>query len=184
MELFGNHSTGLNDALIFHQYPLRTPDDVFTKLNGGTVFTQIDSANASYLQVEVDDALKELLTINTHRGLFSYNHLPFGVKSAPGIFQQIMDSLIAGLDGCAAYLDDVVVTGRTIEEHIANLEALFERIHQFDFRVRIEKCNFLVPQIHYLGNTIDANGRHPDPFKAGVIKKVHLSMTSGMCGRS
>ncbi|PIO72744.1 integrase core domain protein [Teladorsagia circumcincta] len=171
IRLCADYSTGLNDALMLHQHPLPTPDDVFTKLNGGTVFTQIDFADA-YLQVEVDDASKELLTINTHRGLFSFNRLPFGVKSAPGIFQQIMDSMIAGLDGCAAYLDDVIVTGRTTEEHIANLEALFQRIHEFGFRVRIEKCSFLMPQIRYLGNIIDADGRHPDPAKTEVIKKM------------
>ncbi|PIO69892.1 hypothetical protein TELCIR_08274 [Teladorsagia circumcincta] len=59
-----------------------------------------------------------------------------------------------------------------MEEHTANLEALFERIHEFGFRVRIEKCSFLMPQIRHLGNIIDANGRHPDPAKTEVIKKM------------
>ncbi|EPB70809.1 hypothetical protein ANCCEY_10103 [Ancylostoma ceylanicum] len=111
LHLCADSSTGLDDALMLHQHPLPTPDDVFTKLNGGTVFTQLDIADA-YLQVEVDENSKELLTINTHRGLFRYDRLPFGVKSAPGIFQQIIDSMIAGLGGCAAYFDDVIVTGR------------------------------------------------------------------------
>ncbi|EYC37500.1 hypothetical protein Y032_0784g2333 [Ancylostoma ceylanicum] len=171
LRLCADFSTGLNDALMLHQHPLPTSDDVFTKLNGGTIFTQLDFADA-YLQVEVDENSKELLTINTHRGLFRYNRLPFGVKSAPGIFQQIIDSMIAGLNGCAAYLDDVIVTGRNIEEHSANLEALFERIQEYGFRVRIEKCSFLIPQIRYLGSIIDAKGRHPDPAKIEVIKKM------------
>ncbi|PIO65756.1 reverse transcriptase [Teladorsagia circumcincta] len=177
LRLCADYSTGLNDALMLHQHPLPTPDDVFTKLNGGTVFTQIDFADA-YLQVEVDEASKELLTINTHRGLLSFNRLPFGVKSAPGIFQQIMDSMIAEQNGCAAYLDDVIVTGRTMEEHTANLEALFERIHEFGFRVRVEKCSFLMPQIRYLGNIIDANGRHPDLPKQRSSRRCHHPETS------
>ncbi|PIO55911.1 hypothetical protein TELCIR_22699 [Teladorsagia circumcincta] len=82
--LCADFSTGLNDALHSHRHPLPTVEDVFTKLNGGTVFSLIDFADA-YLQVEVDDDSKELLTINTHRGLYRYNRLPFGVKSAPGI---------------------------------------------------------------------------------------------------
>ncbi|EYC07744.1 hypothetical protein Y032_0069g372 [Ancylostoma ceylanicum] len=171
LRLCADFSTGLNDALMLHQHPLPTPDDVFTKLNGGTTFTQIDFADA-YLQIELDDAAKELLTINTHRGLLRYNRLPFGVKSAPGIFQQIMDSMICGLNGCAAYLDDVIVTGRTIEEHVANLEALFKRISAYGFRVRVEKCNFLMPQLRYLGNIIDATGRRPDPSKIEAIQKM------------
>ncbi|PIO74254.1 hypothetical protein TELCIR_03744 [Teladorsagia circumcincta] len=107
IRLCADFSTGLNDALQLHRHPLPTAEDVFTKLNGGTVFSQIDFADA-YLQVEVDDDSKELLTINTHRGLYRYNRLPFGVKSAPGIFQQIIDSMISGLNGVAAYLDDVI----------------------------------------------------------------------------
>ncbi|KAK6761468.1 hypothetical protein RB195_022513 [Necator americanus] len=99
-----------------------------------------------------------MLTINKHRGLYRYNRLPFGVKSAPGIFQQIMDSMICGLEGVAAYLDDMIVTGRTQQEHRSNLEALFGKIHEYGFRVRLEKCNFLMLQIRYLGCII---GRTP-----------------------
>ncbi|EPB69463.1 reverse transcriptase [Ancylostoma ceylanicum] len=179
LRLCADFSTGLNDALMLHQHPLPTSDDVFTKLNGGTIFTQLDFADA-YLQVEVDENSKELLTINTHRGLFRYNRLPFGVKSAPGIFQQIIDSMIAGLNGCAAYLDDVIVTGRNIEEHSANLEALFERIQEYGFRVRIEKCSFLIPQIRYLGSIIDAKGRHPDPAKIEYRPKSNFEQADAL----
>ncbi|XGW21465.1 hypothetical protein V3C99_004430 [Haemonchus contortus] len=171
LRLCADFSTGLNDALMLHQHPLPSPDDVFAKLNGGTAFTQIDFADA-YLQIEVEDEAKELLTINTHRGLLRYNRLPFGVKSAPGIFQQIIDSMICGLEGCAAYLDDVIVTGRNIEEHVANLEALFKRISDYGFRVRMDKCNFLMPQLRYLGNIIDSTGRRPDSAKIEVIRKM------------
>ncbi|VDN26003.1 unnamed protein product [Gongylonema pulchrum] len=71
--------------------------------------------------VQVDEGSRELLTINTHRGLYRYNRLPFGVKSAPGIFQQIMDTMLAGLKGTVAYLDDVIVVGQTEKEHDDNL---------------------------------------------------------------
>ncbi|KIH46652.1 reverse transcriptase [Ancylostoma duodenale] len=143
-------STGLNDALMLHQHPLPTAEEVFTKLNGGQLFSQIDLADA-YLQVEVDENSKELLTVNIHRGLFRYNRLTFGVKSAPGIFQQIIGSMIAGLTGVAAYLDDIIVTGRTVDEHRQNLEAVFRRISDYGFRVWIDKCNLgnPVPRRHY-----------------------------------
>ena len=168
IRLCADFSTGLNDSLMLHRHPLPTMDDVFTKLNGGTVFSQVDFAEA-YHQVEVAENCKELLTINTHKGLFRYNRLPFGVKSAPGIFQQIIDTMISGLDGVAAYLDDVIVTGRTLEEHNANLEALFDRIVKYGFRIRIEKCNLLMTEITYLGNVISAAGRRPDPKKIDAI---------------
>ena len=171
IRLCADFSTGLNDSLMLHRHPLPTMNDVFTKLNGGTVFSQIDFAEA-YHQVEVTEECKELLTINTHKGLFRYNRLPFGVKSAPGIFQQIIDTMITGLDGVAAYLDDVIVTGRTLEEHNTNLEALFDRILNYGFRIRIEKCHLLMTEITYLGNVISAAGRRPDPKKIDEISHM------------
>ncbi|KHJ99148.1 hypothetical protein OESDEN_00856 [Oesophagostomum dentatum] len=99
-----------------------------------------------------------MLMINTHHGLYRYNRLTFEVKSAPGIFQQIMDAVIAILDGVAAYLDDIIITGRT-NDHRRNLEALLER----GFCVLIEKCHFMTSETRYLGDIIERNGRLPDP---------------------
>nr|CDJ92466.1 RNA-directed DNA polymerase (reverse transcriptase) domain containing protein [Haemonchus contortus] len=171
IRLCADYSTGLNDALEQHQHPLPTPDDIFTKFNGGRYFSQLDLAEA-YLQLEVDVDLKQLLTINTHRGLFRFNRLPFGVKPAPGIFQQCIDALIAGLDGTAAYLDDILVTGRTIDEHNTRLEAMLLRIQDYGFRVRLEKCKFLQTEINYLGFVINEQGRRPDPDKIEAIQKM------------
>ncbi|KAK6750392.1 hypothetical protein RB195_002393 [Necator americanus] len=83
-----------------------------------------------------------------------------------------MDSMTSGLEGIAAYLDDVIVRDRTQREHRHNLEALFGRIHEYGFRVRLEKCNFLMPQFRYLGCIIDKDGRHPDPEKIEVIRQM------------
>uniref|UniRef100_A0A7I4Z4C2 Reverse transcriptase domain-containing protein n=1 Tax=Haemonchus contortus TaxID=6289 RepID=A0A7I4Z4C2_HAECO len=114
IQLCADYSTGQNDALEQRQQPLPTPDDIYLqKLNGGRYFSQLDLAEAC-VQLEVDDDAKQLLKISTHQVLFRFDRLRFGVKSAPGIFQQCIDSLIAGLDGTAAYLDDILVTGRTM----------------------------------------------------------------------
>ncbi|KAK6739479.1 hypothetical protein RB195_008142 [Necator americanus] len=164
IRLCADYSTGLNDALEQNQHPLPTPEDTFTKLNGGRYFSQLDLAE-TYLQLEVDDVSKQLLTINTHRVLYRFNRLLFGVKLPPGIFQQCMDALIAGLDGTAAYLDDILVTGRAFGEHNARLEAVLKRIQDYGFRVRLDKCAFLQTEITYLEFVINAQGRLPDPEK-------------------
>ncbi|KAK6726149.1 hypothetical protein RB195_004457 [Necator americanus] len=158
IRLCAYYSTGLNDALEQTQHPLSTPEDTFTKFNGGRYFSQLDLAEA-YLQLEVDDVSKQLLTINTHRGLYHFNRLPFGVKPAPGIFQQCMDALIAGLDGTAAYLGDILVTGKTIGENNARLEAVLKRIQEYGFRVRLDKWAFLQTKLTYLGFAINAQRR-------------------------
>lgn len=65
------------------------------------------------LQIELDDSAKQVLTTNTPRGLLRYNRLPVGVKSASDFFQQIMDSMICGRNGCADYLDDDIVAAQS-----------------------------------------------------------------------
>lgn len=171
LRICGDYSTGLNDALESHQYPLPLPEGIFATLSGGVIFSQLDLADA-YLQIEVDEQSRQLLAINTHRGLFVYNSLPFGVKSAPGIFQQIMDQMLAGVTGAVAYLDDIVITGRDEAEHHKNLLQVLERIKEYGFTLNITKCKFSLPQIKYLGCIIDKNGRRPDPAKIEAIQQM------------
>ena len=77
---------------------------------------------SSLQQIEFD--YKNYTTINTHRGLFRYNRLPFGVASAPAIIQRAMDSLLQGIPHVVAYLDGILITGEDEEEHIRSSEAV------------------------------------------------------------
>lgn len=70
----------------------------------------------------LDEESRKYVVINTHRGLFQYNHLPFGIASAPGIFQRTMESILSGIPNVVVYLDDILVTGPTEEAHLATLE--------------------------------------------------------------
>lgn len=66
----------------------------------------------AYLQVELDKESRQYTTVNTHKGLFRYNRLLFGVASAPSIFQRVMENLLKDIDGVSVYVDDVLVTCR------------------------------------------------------------------------
>ncbi|CAH8624279.1 unnamed protein product [Schistosoma mattheei] len=87
IRICADFSTGLNAALDVYQYPLPVPEDLFAKLNGGTCFAKIDFSDA-YLQVEVDEDSRELLTINTHRGLFQYTVYHLASRPHPPSFSK------------------------------------------------------------------------------------------------
>ena len=159
-----DYSTGINDALQLHQHPLPVTEDIFATPNGDRVFSRIDISD-SYLQVELDDDSKRLCNINTQRGVYEYQRLSFGVKSAPGISQAILDKMLAGLPFATAYLDDIVVVSRSQDDHRRHLHVVFDIINEYGFRVLPGKCSFFQPSIKYLGFIVDKDGRRPYPQK-------------------
>uniref|UniRef100_A0A914HTB4 RNA-directed DNA polymerase n=2 Tax=Globodera rostochiensis TaxID=31243 RepID=A0A914HTB4_GLORO len=162
-------STGLNNNIELHRHPLPLPADIFYGIRGTSVFSQIDFRDA-YLQVELDDESKALVGLNTHRGLFQYQRLPFGIKSAPSIFQKLMDELVAGLQGVFVYLDDFVVASNSVHEHFTALHELFRRLDQWGMRVKMSKCQFLCSKLKFLGHVISAEGIRPDPARSAAIR--------------
>ncbi|XP_052888447.1 uncharacterized protein K02A2.6-like [Anopheles moucheti] len=168
IRICGDYSTGLNGALHPQEYPLPLPADIFAKLGNCTHFTQIDLSDA-FLQVEIDEQSRRLLTINTHKGLYSYNRLPPGIKIAPAAFQQLMDKMLVGIRGVSSYMDDIIVGGRNQKEHDEVLDQTLNRIQDYGFTIRVEKCFFNKKQIKYLGHIIDSNGIRPDPAKIEAI---------------
>ena len=119
----------------------------------------------------LDDDSKEIVTVNTHKGLFCYQRLPFGVSSAPGIFQRTMETILAGIPRVLVYLDDILVTGSSQEEHVSNVKEVLSTLQQAGLRLRKNKCEFMVCSVKYLGHIIDANGLHPAPDKTQSCEK-------------
>ncbi len=171
IRICGDYKATVNPQINVDQYPLPRPEQLFAQLAGGQKFTKIDLSDA-YLQIELDDQAKELLTINTHKGLFRYNRLPFGVASAPAVFQRAMDQVTAGLEGIGVYLDDIIVTGRSDKEHLANLSALLDRLESYGLRVKRSKCSFMADSIEYLGQIVDKNGKKPNPKGIEAIREM------------
>ena len=108
--------------------------------------------------------------MNTHKGLFQYTRLPFGISSATGIFQRVIESLLQGIDGVVVYLDDILVTGSTEEAHLKELEEVLRRLEQAGLRVKQSKCAFMRPSVCYLGHRIDAEGLHPLDDRVRAIR--------------
>ena len=123
-------------------------------------------------QLCLDEESQGLTTVNTHKGLYKYTRLPFGVASAPAMFQQVMDTVLQGLPNVICYLDDVLVTGSTVEEHLSNLEGVLKRLQQHNIRAKKSKCFFLCDSTEYLGHRIDAKGLHTTDDKVKAVQNA------------
>ena len=91
------------------------------------MFFKMDLASA-YLQIPLNEESKQSITINTHKGLFCYNWLPFGVASVPTIFQRTMENILLRIGHVCVYLDDILVTGVTKPEHLQNFDKVLSRL--------------------------------------------------------
>ncbi|XP_039519644.1 uncharacterized protein K02A2.6-like [Pimephales promelas] len=168
IRICGDFKITVNPILSPDQYPLPLIDDLFAGLAGGKRFSKLDLSQA-YLQMKVDENSRELLTIVTHKGLFRYQRLPFGITSAPSLFQRAMDQVLSGLSGVQCYLDDILVTGKTEAEHLSNLDGTLQRLKEYGLRVRKDKCEFFKQSVEYLGHVIDADGLHKAPSKVRAV---------------
>ena len=163
----------MNPVSKLDRYPIPKVEDLFARLCKGKHFSKLDLSQA-YQQLPLEEDSKKYVVINTHRGLFRYTRLPFGISSAPGIFQRVIESILQGIDGVVVYLDDILITGQTKEAHLMALEKVLSRLDRAGLRVKKSKCEFMKPSVTYLGHRIDANGLHPLPERVRAIKEAPI----------
>lgn len=171
IRMCGDFKVTVNPALDVTQHCIPKTEELFHKLNGGTKFSKLDLKDA-YLQCPLDEESRKCCVINTHKGLFQYQRLAFGISSAPAIFQRLMEKILNGIEGVVVYLDDITVTGKTDEEHLERLKLVLERLVKYGLRLKREKCEFLKPSIRLLGRIVDSNGVHTDPKKVEAILQM------------
>ena len=133
VRICGDFKVTVNPVSQLHRYPIPKIEDIFATLEGGKTFTKLDLSQA-YRQLKLDAESQEYLVINTHKGLFHYTRLPFGISSAPGIFQKAMETLLQGISHVTVYIDDILITGENDVDHLQTLETVLERLAKAGLR--------------------------------------------------
>ena len=171
VRICGEFKQTVNRAAKLDRYPIPKIEDLFASLTGGQKFSKLDLSQ-DYNQIVLDEESRKYVVINTHKGLYRFNRLPFGVASAPGIFQRVMENLLRDIPHVTVYLDDVLVTGKDDREHLAILDIVLDRLEQAGLRLRKSKCQFMQQSVEYLAHVIDAHGLHPTVNRVRAIQEA------------
>jgi len=116
-----------------------------------------------------------VVTVNTNKGLFCFNRLSFRVASVPTIFQKIIEGILKGIPGVSIYLDDILIMGKTEEEHLTNLEQVLKQLKAAGMHLKRNKCCFNMREVTYLGHRIDKEGLHTPEANVKVILQAPAS---------
>ena len=169
-------------------FPLPRMEDCVDQVGAAKFVSKFDLLKG-YWQVPLTSRAREISAFITPFGLYSYSVMSFGLRNAPATFQRLMNRVVAGLTGCAVYLDDVVIYADTWEEHLSRIQALFERLAAGRLTINLAKCEFAQATVTYLGKMVGQGEVRPvrakvvaiDAFPPPTTKK-ELMRFLGMIG--
>ena len=163
----------LNEVTENDSHPLPNIADILDSLGSSRYFSTLDLRNG-YWQIEIDPKDRPKSAFVTSSGLFQFNRMSFGLKTAPATFQRAMEIVLAGLnyDSCLCYLDDVICFGRDLREHNVRLQAVLSRFRQHNLRVKLCKCQFAATEVSFLGHRVSHDGVSADPEKVAAIRNI------------
>lgn len=162
----------LNNKTISDRYPIPDTSQVLANLGENKYFTTLDLASGFHqIAMAEDDIEKTAFSINN--GKYEFVRMPFGLKNAPAIFQRTMDDVLKEYIGkiCYVYIDDIIIFGKTTEEHFKNLQTILETLRNANFKIQPDKSEFFKEEVEFLGFIVSKNGLKPNIKKVEAIKK-------------
>lgn len=161
----------LNKKTIKEHYPLPRIDDQLDNLSGHKFYTSLDLASG-YYQIQMADASKHLTAFVTPDGHFEFNRMPFGLVNAPSRFQKTINSILgnARFKEAFAYMDDVIIPSKTVEEGLQKLSSILELFRDSGITLNLSKCHFLKQSIDYLGFEVSEAGVKPGRRKIEAVE--------------
>ncbi|KAL0818832.1 hypothetical protein ABMA28_008152 [Loxostege sticticalis] len=171
LRLCADFKVTLNKVLEVDRFPVPKVEDLFSNLSGNIFFTKLDLSQA-YNQVVLSERSKKFTVINTHRGLYKYNRLVYGLSSSPGIFQKIMVDMFKNVENVVVFYDDILIRNSDLYSHLKTIQQVLNILEQNGLKIKRNKCSFLAKEVKYLGFIIDRNGVRVDPEKVEAITRM------------
>ena len=161
----------LNAVTIRDSHPIPRQDDSIDSLSSSAYFSVMD-LSSGYWQVKLNPHDKEKTAFTTGTGLYQFTVMPFGLVNAPMTFQRLMEAVLHGLhwSRCLVYLDDCIVMGKDFNDHLKNLQEVFQRFRDAGLKLKPSKCSFFRKEVTYLGHIISTEGVKPDPSNVEKVK--------------
>ncbi|XP_062610190.1 uncharacterized protein K02A2.6-like [Saccostrea cucullata] len=158
-----------NKAILRERHVMPTIDELVTDLNEAKIFSKLD-LNKGYHQLELAPESRYITTFSSHVGLFRYKRLIFGVNSAAEVFQAVIQQTIEGIPGTRNISDDIIVYGKSQEEHDNSLQLLLTRLRERNLTLNKDRCEFNKRKLVFFGFFFSENGISADPKKVEAIK--------------
>src|ERR1700722_12203088 len=166
----------LNAITKADMYPLPQIDDLLENLGQANWFTTLDLASG-YWQVAMNEEDIEKTAFIIPFGLYEFLVMPFGLSYVPGTFQRLINHVLHDFLGqfVAVYLNDVIIyTKGTYEEHLSQIQEVFESFRRANLQIKLKKCHFCLPNIQFLGHVVGRDGIRSDPEKIEKIKNYPI----------
>ena len=160
----------LNRALRRPHYPMATVEQVANKLTGAQIFSTLEACSG-FWQLPVDEESSKLLTFNTPWGRYRFTRLPFGISSAPEIYQRAMDRLFSEVP-VEIIVDDFLIHGGNQHELDDKMIAVLKRSREIGLKFNPHKAKLQVPEVSYVGHLFTAHGLKPDPEKIKAFNEM------------
>lgn len=161
----------LNRVIRREHYKIPTVEEVVASISDATVFSVLD-AKSGFLQVKIDYESSLLTTFNTPIGSYRWLRLTFGIKSAPEIFQRIMDNMLQDIEGASAIMDDILITGRDITCHDKILNQVIAKATEWNLKLNFAKCQIRQPKVKYVGHLVTSTSLLPDEENIQAVKDM------------
>ena len=152
-------------------YPLPNIADCLDSLGGNRYFSTLDLASG-YWQVELEEDAKPVTAFSTHKGLYQFKVLPFGLCNAPATFERLMELVLRGLqwEKCLVYLDDIICFGDSFDHAMENLTMVIEKLVQAGLKLKPSKCCLFQDKVQFLGHVVSPAGILCDPEKIAIVE--------------